>query len=417
MNLRTSYIKYSLAGLMIFSLPVPAESPYENPVLLQASQILEKDIVSGPHHRVDESVSNDGYLNTYTIHSDFGDVQVTSTAKLRKYVREINAVAKMKEIRSSDEFKKGMAEKAESVVAGTKALVSDPAGTLSGTVSGVGKLFSRAQENLLGDARSDAEGGRMESLLGYEKAKRDIGYKFGVDVYSDNKILQDELKELAGASGTGTLVMSGLLMAIPGAGGAVVSVTGGAEMMADTMRDQAPADQRMMNRNKLQAMGVSADISDVFIANGTYTPREQTFIVAALDNMRTTKNRGEFIKFATLTDNADTAFFRQRQAQMYEAYNRTVEPIERFVPTGELTAGMSANGKLVFNVPLDHLVWTKDLAALASVVTRKTALMSEVKERHLWVTGTVSPLAKASLEQMGWTVHAGQESLLSQAEF
>ncbi len=41
---------------------------------------------------------NDAYLNIYTTHSEFGDVQAASTAKLWKNIHEIYAVAKMKEI-------------------------------------------------------------------------------------------------------------------------------------------------------------------------------------------------------------------------------------------------------------------------------------------------------------------------------
>lgn len=406
-------INYLLIGLIISPLPVYADISYEDPVTFKASQILPDDLLKGPNHQVDEMVVNDGFLNVYTIKSRFGDLQATSTAKLRKYVHEINAVARMKEIQNSDEFRKGMSDKAGDVIEGAEALITDPVGTVSSSVSGVGKLFSRAGENLFGGSRSDAEGSRMESLLGYEKAKRDIGYKFGVDVYSHNKILQDELDALAGASGTGTLVMSGLLMAIPGGAGAAVSVTGGNELMANVMRDNAPADLRKLNREKLSAMGVTQDIADIFIANGIYTPQEQTFLVAALDNMANTANRSEFIKFATLTDNADIAFFRQRQAQMYETYNRTVEPIESFITIGDISTGRTRSGKIVFNVPLDHLVWSKNMAAAASIITQKVSLIEGVTGRELWNTGNVSPLAKKSLEKMGWTVHEQAETKLS----
>ncbi|MBM2830881.1 MAG: hypothetical protein HW411_1671, partial [Gammaproteobacteria bacterium] len=187
MLIHSKFIKYSLvSGLLACSIQTYAEVQYENAVILNASKILPKELLNGPNHQVDETVTNDGFLNIYTIKSKFGDVQATSTAKLRKYVHEINAVARMKEIQSSDEFAKGMAEKAGAVVEGAQGLVSDPIGTVSTTVSGVGKLFSRASESLTGGSRSDAEGSRMASLLGYEKAKRDIGYQFGVDVYSHN---------------------------------------------------------------------------------------------------------------------------------------------------------------------------------------------------------------------------------------
>ncbi|MBF8270298.1 MAG: hypothetical protein HW386_2007 [Gammaproteobacteria bacterium] len=378
--------------------------------MLRASTLLPPDVIRGTSHQVDENVANDGFLNTYTIHSEFGDLQATSTGTLRKYIDEIKAVARMKEIRSSEEFTKGMTEKAKDVVEGAKGLVADPVGSVSSTVSGVGKLFSRASENLTGDSRSDTEGSRMASLLGYEKAKRDIGYQFGIDVYSRNKILQDELNSLSGASGTGTLVMSGLLMAVPGGAGVAVSITGSTELMNNVMRDSAPADLRKLNRENLAAMGVNTDIADLYIANGVYTPLEQTSIVAALNNMPNTRNRAEFIKFATIIDNPDMAYFRQRQAQMYEGYNRLVEPIASFVPVGQMTAGLTNTSKIVIQVPVDYLSWTNNLAATASAVSKIIDSVQGVKERQLWITGAVSAAARDSLQQMGWVVHENSEN-------
>ena len=49
---------------------------YESPPVLSASVLLPAQILQGPHHRVDERVVNDGYLNHYTIHSQFGEFSV-----------------------------------------------------------------------------------------------------------------------------------------------------------------------------------------------------------------------------------------------------------------------------------------------------------------------------------------------------
>ena len=402
-----------VAGFLIVALPASAAPRYESPTILKASEILAPDIVKGPHHHVDEKVVNDAYLNLYTLHSEYGDVQVTSTAKLMKYIHEVNAVAKMKEIQGTDEFAKGMKNKAGAVVEGAGDLITDPVGTVGDTVSGVGKLFSRAGENMFGGSRSDSEGSRMGSLLGYAKAKREIGYKLGVDVYSHNEILQKELNELSSAGGTGTLVMSGLLMAVPGGAGAAVSVAGGTKMMTNLVYwDKSPADLRKMNREKLAAMGVREDVADLFIANGIYTPREQTLLVLSLENMSNTAGRAEYIKLATVTDNIDMAFFRQRQAEMYAAYNAKVQAISSFVAVGSTSAGMAKNGDIVFTVPLDHLLWTKGIAAIIRIATQNVASMEGVNERHVLLSGTASNLAHEELAKMGWKVQENADAKL-----
>jgi hypothetical protein len=330
-----------------------------------------------------------------------------------KYIHEVNAVAKMKEIQGTDEFAKGMKNKAGAVVEGAGDLITDPIGTVGDTVSGVGKLFSRAGENMFGGARSDSEGSRMGSLLGYAKAKREIGYKLGVDVYSHNEILQKELNELSSAGGTGTLVMSGLLMAVPGGAGAAVSVAGGTKMMTNLVYwDKSPADLRKMNRERLASMGVSEDVADLFIANGIYTPREQTLLVESLYNMSNTAGRDQYIKLATVTDNIDMAFFRQRQAEMYAAYNARIQAISSFVAVGSTSAGMAKNGNIVFTVPLDHLLWTKGISGVIRTATQNVAMMEGVNERHLLISGTASDLARESLAKMGWKVQENADAML-----
>jgi hypothetical protein len=413
MKLRNT--RFTIATILAAALGAAPAADYDAPAVLQASKILPKELVSGPNFQVEENVTNDGFLNVYTIKSNLGTVQATSTATLRKYAAEIDAGVRMSAIRGSSEFAAGVKEKAGAVVEGAKGLVTDPVDTVSSAASGVGKLFSRAGENLFGGSRSEAEGSRMADLLGYSKTKRDYAAEFGVDAYSRNALMQRELDEISRAGYLGNMTASAALMAVPGGAGAAVSVAGSTTLMNNVFRDLAPPDLRIRNRETMQAMGVSADVSDLFLANAVYTPREQTLLIEALASMKATKHRDAYIKFAVLSADPHVAYFRQRQAQMYAALNATAEPIAEFVHIGEVSAGKTAAGKLVFAAPLDHMLWTKSMAAFASIITGEVANMSDVKERHLWVAGTLSPLAKKSLETMAWKVHPNSERLLKNA--
>src|ERR1700736_212016 len=75
--------------------PAVAQQPYETPPVLSASKILPPELWSGPNFQVREKVTNDGYLNTYTIDSKFGTFTAVSTALLRKRIGEINAMVAM----------------------------------------------------------------------------------------------------------------------------------------------------------------------------------------------------------------------------------------------------------------------------------------------------------------------------------
>ena len=67
----------------------------------------------------------------------------------------------------------------------------------------------------------------MENLIGYSNTKREYAHAFGVDVYSPNSILQQQLDEMAKAGYAGSISVTALKALIPGGVGMALSVTGG----------------------------------------------------------------------------------------------------------------------------------------------------------------------------------------------
>ena len=57
--------------------------------------------------------------------------------------------------------------------------------------------------------------------------------------------------------------------------------------------------------------------------------------------------------------------------------------------------------------------WTKGLATVARLLTQEVALMEDVTGREIWVAGRFSPIAKKSLEKMGWAIFENSEKLIS----
>ncbi len=54
------------------SFTMAAQPGFESLPVLSASKILPPELLSGPNHRVQEKVKNDGIVNIYTIDSRFG---------------------------------------------------------------------------------------------------------------------------------------------------------------------------------------------------------------------------------------------------------------------------------------------------------------------------------------------------------
>jgi hypothetical protein len=317
----------------------------------------------------------------------------------------------MEKVKGTTEFTSALKKAGSDALGSAKNLVTHPVDTLSGAASGLGVAFRRASDSLTGPKRSDSEESRVKDLIGFSRTKRDYAYQFGVDVYSDNKVLQDRLDEISWAGYGGSMTLSAALAAVPGAAGVAVSVVGTNRLLNDLFRTTAPVDLRRMNGEKLKAMDVNPEIADAYLNNAVFSPREQTLVVHALDEMKGVGSRAAFVRFAVATPNGNIAFFRERQAEMYAGYHKAVAPISSFTSLGELAAGRTGSGALVFCAPLDYLVWTEPMAKFITA-GNKVIDESGAKEKQLWVTGALSAVARKEMESRGWKVQENSEARL-----
>jgi hypothetical protein len=360
-----------------------------------------------------EKVFNDGYLNIYEIDSKYGEFTAVSTARLRKRIGEIHAMEAMDQVTRSKVFRDAFKKAGKNTLGGAKDLIIKPFTTTTTAVSGVAKYLQMGADNLWGHTRSDVEQGRFKEMTGFSRVKREYAYQFGVDVYSRSEALQERLNKIAWAGHAGGLTMAAALAPVTGGAGVAITVSRMTRTFDNVSRSTPPNQLRRENEKKLLAMGINQDLVELFVNNATYTPREQTLLVLALAEMSGVANRATFVKFALATENTDVTLFRQRQAEMYAGYHRTVEPIQRFQIFGRLLAGHTGSNKLIGNLPMDHLVWTE---TMAKIIKRANNLVNEKGEgftaKQLWVTGTVSPLARKELTRKGWQVFEQSEAQL-----
>jgi hypothetical protein len=404
-------------ALAIFSLSRPAlaappAQPFEHPYCLMASRILPKALLSGPHHRVEDLVENDGYMNTYAVRSRYGSYRVASTALLAMRVDEFAAMAAMDKASGVEDYGKGVWDGGAEFVKGVKNLVVHPVDTLENAASGVGRLFDRAGESVGGSPASKYEDSTGAKLTGFASTRREVAVAYGVDPYSTNQRLQEKLRSVTGPGYAGGLTTMGIKALIPGGVGIAVSSVSGVNWLSGVDLSQPPGDLRMANRASLESMGVQDAAVKAFMGNGELTPTQQTLLVKALTDMRRVGAKSVFVKLAARTVSQDQALFRQRMAQMYAGYHNKVDALKGFVELGELTGAVSSAGKLILCFPLDHLCWTEAVAKLCRGVDEAVERRNPTSV-ELWITGTVSPLARKVLEGRKWTVKekAGRELL------
>jgi len=395
------------------AVPAVAQQGYEQAPMLSASKILPPELLSGPNHRVQEGVTSDGYLNIYEIDSKFGTFTVVSTALLRKRIGEINAMVVMEKVQASKEYVDSIKEAGLDAMTSAMSLVTSPVKTLSGAARGLGAAFERVGGTLFGAERSQSEEARIKDAIGFAATKRQYAYQFDVDVYSDNEKMQDMLNKISWAGYAGSLTWSAAMMAVPGGASVAMTVVGTNKVLNEVFQNTPPVELRKMNGEKLDTMGVHPEIADAFLNNTIFSPREQTLFVHALSEMDGVADRGALARLALPSQNPTVAFFRQRQAQMYAGYNKSVSPLASFVSLGQFAVGRTVKGALVFNFPADYVVWTDSMAKL---MTSANQLVNSnfpgLTDKQVWLTGTLSARAKKEIESRGWQVQDRAETRL-----
>ena len=417
-SLQRCRMNFSCVALLLMgilfqpALMMAAQPAYEPLPVLSASKILPPELLSGPNHRVQEKVTSDGIVNIYKIDSRFGTFDAVSTAMLRVRVQEINAMAVMDQLKGTKEFGDAVKEASLNTMVAAKNMVFQPVKTLGEAATGVGLLFRRAGDSMFGAKRSDAEDSRFKNLIGFSNYKREYAYNLGVDVYSRNEVLQDRLNDIAWTGFAGGLTVSAAMAAVPGGAGIAMTAIGTTRLATAIFKTTPPQDLRRMSAEKLTAMDVDPHTIDTFISDSVFTPREQTLLVAALNEMMGVADRERFVQLAALTHNPDVAFFRQRQAEMYAGYHRAVSPFERFLSVGPVAAARTVKGSLVFNIPVDYVSWTEEIARVVTTADNLANQLPGISDKQLWITGTLSPRARAEMQRLNWKVYERNEALI-----
>lgn len=384
-----------------------AQDDFEKPLVLNAATILSAESLQGPLYKVDNQVSNNGFMNTYSIWSEFGRFEVVSTPSLKTLLHEISVIAAMKKIERDDVFVDSLQQSAKNTAHGIKRLFTEPSETLKGAGEGIKGLFARADETLTKSDPSDAEDSRAAQFFGFSKAKGEIANQFTVSVYTENAVLEEELDSLAWANYFGGLGMAAIQTAVPGGVGVILSASGAVRLLNETVNLTPPTELRVQNRRKLTTMGVDDDLIQLFINNPAFSPRNQTFFVTALEKLEGAENRELFIKVALQLHDVDTITLVTRMTLMFAAYHNNIRPIKRFYPFSRFVSAKIENGQTILMLPTDHITWNKEFAGVIDALATGPG-----KKAELWTLGELSKRAHDELSKRGWHIKTNVSEVL-----
>ncbi|HEX4967103.1 MAG TPA: hypothetical protein VFV44_01170 [Nitrospiraceae bacterium] len=376
------------------------------PPLFSAAGLLTPDWLKGPHHSVQDELVNDGAQHHFVVSSEFGTFPAVGMPWLRTRVIEIEAIAALKDARQSEVFVDALKFQLLHPLHGLKMLITEPGRV--GTSVGGGLLEFLAMPGQFSKFEgSDREDSITKSAIGFSYLKRKIAFQFGVDPYSSNPILQDELNELTWIAFTADLAPQFGYLFMPGSAimWMTFSATRWTSYLDEQVRDHSASDLRAVDRAKLLNMAISEEAIHRFFLNGLYSPRHSTIITTALDELTGVDSREAFLAVAEEANSEELVLFYQHVVEMMRGYHVYIGAVDRLLVLPRVPALYTKNKTLVVMLPVDYLFWTSRVASVAQALTTQVPSRPRIAQRELWIAGNVSPRARQELESLGWTVY------------
>ncbi|MGC4014133.1 MAG: hypothetical protein QM755_06375 [Luteolibacter sp.] len=403
-----------LAGALVA--PVHAQSPaaYEPAALLNASDLLPADVLRGPSYRVRAQVPTDGYMAYFTIDSDFGTFAAIGVPEAKRRITEVEAIRKLVETSKSDLFAEGLRRSIEQPIDAVKNIVAHPVDSVKQAPKTVGHFFvkvgsaldrgaSKVADRMSGDrsdpGQSAAAAGRgignaAKSAAGFDKAKLDTAKQLGVDPYSDNERLQEEMEKVTWAFFAGGLPLRiGAAVASAGVAVAATQMVGIPEdTYALTSGELAVRDERA-----LAAMGAEKQTISAFQIQQTLSITRRHRIVTYLEAMPKARGRVEVIQLALACETPEQAEFLISALAILAERQRTgaAEYVSLKV-LGRLPGATTVTGELHVPAPVDQVTWTEEVANFAQRDDLGEA------PKVLLHTGRMSGAATAGISAAGW---------------
>ncbi len=214
--------------------PGASGGEYEEPPVINVSDLMPATALSGPGFSVQPQVPTNGAMGQYTIVADqsvFGDdagtYYVESLDMLKLRLSEIPAIAQLDSMSNTGVFAQALASSAVRPVTAATNMVMHPMDTVTGLPGGIGDLFGRVSmgageiassaTNSFGSGKAAGQAGNATlTALGYDQMRRQLAHKLHVDPYSSDPILTKKLNHAAWVMFSARMTVDAAMMAVPG---------------------------------------------------------------------------------------------------------------------------------------------------------------------------------------------------------
>jgi hypothetical protein len=384
-------------GLMVASSASRAlELPKPEPV----AKYLGK-AATGTNYTVNPIVRSDGVMRIFDVDTPYGNFAFDGIEFAKLRIHELNAIAAIEKMSQSEEFGKAFGRAALGPIKFGADLITNPAGTVERSLSGIGNMFDRVGAGLSNN-RADRDG-FVDSLIGVSDTQRELAVDLDVDPYTDFPPLAQKLKEMAGVMASGGLPIKAGLSFVPGGIGIAVSSVATVSDARDTLRSKTAAQVIAETRATFLGLGIPDARISRLVENRNYTPADLLIMALALKKLKA-ENTTAFVDHVAGAGTRNVAFYHRRRAQILAARSNELGGIVSFVTFGGQPINIARNGNVVAAFTVDDISWTDVQQRTFIAATAEIQRMKPGTTPVLATTGAVTPMAAAEIGQRGWKI-------------
>ena len=397
---------------------VAFDTPPEEP----ASASLPPELATGPNFHVKDPVQSDGLMHHYVIESSFGEYPAYGQDALKIRVREMAALTELSKKTDIGVVTKTVEQSVENQAKTVRKVVTNPIGTITGIPKGIGHLFSgyKAEAGEAADqAKKDTSGSNSGSnvvhnakadatryadrYLGVSAAERRYYQELGVDPYTNNQVLKKAVHHLAKVQATVNLGMH--FVGVPG-----VPYLNDVQRAMDAIYNDDPAGLRARQRKVLAGYGLSPAEVARFENTLLLSPTRQSLLVEDAKLLDGVEGRGELFRHAMgLTSDEEVAVFIASTRMLVRLHAQ--QPVAKILEGLRLPTVQTRDGRTVVLGAFDAVYWTEEVAGYESAL--HAALPPTSHGLEVWLSGSISPVAREQLTSHGWVVHDQAEEALT----
>ncbi|MEM1050114.1 MAG: hypothetical protein AAGL24_28420 [Pseudomonadota bacterium] len=395
--------------------PASRSVAYEDAPSVAVSEILSHS-ATGDGFAVGETARSDGRYYLFRVRTEAGSYTIRGQALMEKHLRELRAVAVLRDRSRAAALARGAGEAVASPVVALVGMVANPANAARNTYANARGALSSARDGMANAARfvsrrersgpkvaEREKDGFGENLVGRPVLRRKMARDLGVDPYTHYTPLQRELDLLSSFASAGRFGVNGGIAAIPGVGGIVVSGVTAVGRVTERVLDSSPKQMAGMNRKRFAERGFDVGNVNAFLLNSAYTPSEKTIYTGLLVEMDPVPGYRSLLSQAATARGRTQALEHLQSLAAIVDIQKTPGTLSRIDVLADYpVVSLSGGGRIVIAV-YDLMAWVPETAArfdaLADALDRPSNATAPVQ---VMVTGRATKRTGKAADRYGW---------------